>query len=1800
MAEEKKLPETEVSAQTASVGNGTEGAQASAALGNENPTELELAERLKAAEGSIDRHNEDVRARKTEQEKNREKAEIENKNRIEQEERAREERAKQARLVAEQKLAAYEYAHNYRKKLKKDKERAKSQAKIRQEEERAAAKEKAREAEALEIEKALAEERADAEARNERVTALLELIKNGAQANEQTPSAEIPAAAEEAPAVAEPAADTPAEEPVADAADRTEAEDDAPAEQAAPVTDSEQTSDDDDGMFVLDFVNEGEEDDGVLVLDDAEKLAKVKTEGEPRAQKLKVAKAPEAKKPEQPKRPAEKTEPMIKRPTPERAAPEKIPPLDVEDDIVALIKALGRTVEDKKALKKYLKKSKRAVAHFLDGIARTEKYIGKCADENSLPELTVDTVVKQGKIVEIRCDNVSTCARLGETKYTDKCAQALSEDIEDYNSRVASFNSLTGEHLTRVSAFLPEHLANGTGRALIPKLAYRDNYIEIDVDESGAPVKDSGNVTTVIVAPPFTSRDILGEIAVDSKGEASSYYKKAEKARRRFDTELSRIRKQIIKTDAAADANRDKEKDALEARESAVRLLNGRYPKSSRKEAKYQKKLSSINNKYGKTVLRARRERAEQSYEQKSLRMLVECFAIEREKVVTFADLISEIRVAAKSGSLAAAKRDFVEEMRAYNARSEEISEIIGKPLSLISGALADSIARGGAVAPIPKMACRRELIETVGDKSRIIGDRIKTRAGDAPLTARHDSGENLFDKDKSLEERALLREQIMVKALDEKSKTVEDRRGYKKYLKKSKYTVKKLKRTLRQTDKAIFKAVDNSGVIVALVENIRILGKLVWARCINLETAVRVGARTGKLRDRLYEEIEKYNSRALDYQKVSGKKLTRVSAFLPENISNDTGEAVVPSLSYRETYIEAYPLDNRAADTNSEYGRRGAGLYLPLDYKYRRITENNTVEVTEIAPPVFAEDEIDRTVVDTRAEFRSTRWQAFRAEWKLGRALKRVERRQRRNKRRAKRFDKKLARLNKRYDSSLFKMESLVPELQRQSPEYRAKLDRAAEKYKRATVKLRYKRVKRAIERYGMKLAAEEFVIRRERVAVLARKLLNFRTYERPSPINDARNDLINEIRDYNRHARDFSAIIGEPITEISASIADDILRNGKSYPLPKMLLCREIIETVGERARVVGDKYRFGMPVQINAQGIPVMTGTNIVVENVGSAQVGLRSDGTPVIGATDTGLPYAGAPDKTLTAAARRNPAAQRTATFSTNAPLSDPLDALDSDTETVVAGEVGELDRYIGGAVKSKSYSVYDWHDLIRYKRRSRKAKRRIVDVVKAHNSALRNCEKIDVKMGERVQNLATGEVVRLIEDRDATALKMEELKTERENIISSIAVAKAERNRRERRELERELENIDGRLGIVGRALFSAERAVERAEDRIDAAREERDGVHSIYNLLYLRKAAALGRVIELECMDLYAAAKIRAGFFAKLVLLIRGCGFNPRKKAKKRLSKDIDKYNEFVMNDPAERGFSSISIMLPEEIAAREDTGRDLIPDLVFKERFTEESRALRGGRLEAIPSRDFSDALDDFEEITGRRDYKQCMSRLDRISRDIDRAKRGVSNDARTSREELEDIREKKQRLTAKYDRAVLRISRRTHGTVEYQRKMRKKLNRYRKKMLKLNRKERTPRINVKKWVRNYRGYNDQGLMYGLSGRVRIGSIIALALERERLISACKVLLLVRDADVSERRKRKYRGKARKQLIDAMVKYNRAADECSARIREKLWRAPSSLPTTVLREGVVPNIPRVMCSVQTFEALGDSRNPID
>ena len=1785
--------------------------------------------------------------------------------------------AKQARIVAEQKLAAYEYAHNYRKKLEKDKERRMTAAKLRREEERAAAAEREREEEERRISDALAEERLDAQRRNERVSDLLQKAKDAAEA--QAPDDEVRDDA---------VSDTPAEKDESAAPENSidenkedigsDAIDDADDGMEISFGDEEEPEDTEDEPIVnithsddedyaldlgdLDDLCREVPDDDFITVDDADALAEKIIPEEPvedtekEAPVTKKKSAPAAAKQEE--KPAPAVEPVAEAPTARPVAPAPAPvpksepekkqapvqneepeeiaepetaveeepieepieepveeletceapescesaevePHVVEDDIVTLIKEEGKTVLDKSAFKKYLKRSNRAIKMFLSEIKKLEKELVATTDDARISEITVEIISRCASITEIRCDNVSVAARLDFKKDAQLLAEELYCDIERYNSKAAMFTALTGEQLTRISAFLPERLADRTGRAVIPKLAYSEKYIEVELDERGAPILADDGIATAIVSAPITASSTLGELYIGAEAKSSVYLKKAERTKKRLEAEAAVLERELRRNSAAWSENSSEERTATEKRENAIKSINLKYDNGASKRKKYTKKLDAINSKYEKAILKLRKEQKEGDYASTEKAITASLLAIEREKTIVDMLLVAGLHRTVKSKQLSAMKSEFVQQLRTYNASAERAALTLETPVTQHSSTLADEAAEKGKRKDLPKIARRRELIETVGENSRVIGDRIKSKdVGTIP--ARHTLiNGNIFDKDKTLEERALLRENVMLDALRGASESVNGKRSYKKYCKLAKKTYKKLRRGLRQTKKAIFRALEKDGVVTSLVETLRIQSKIVELEKLNLTTALKRRVRTRKLEDRFYNAIAEYNNRALDYEHISGVKLIRNSLFLPEEMVSGEAKSDVATLSYKETYFEVYPKNNEGAKNDVAPAIRRPDAYIPVDYKYRRITENRTVEVTEIAPPVTAEERLDKMVADTRRELRRTTWQTMLAFMHLSRRLRKIVRRKKRIMRKSKRFDKRLAKLNKNYDTALFQLESLVPEQRREGPTYKEKLAKISDKYETKLAKLRYVRAQAAIERRIMKLSAEELSVRREKVAVFERRLSNVRAYGRPLPIRNAKFDLVQSIREYNSHAKEFSEIIGEPIVQVNPGIVEDIIRSGKVYKLPKMVMCREIIESYGDNKRIIGDRYRYGMPVVINAQGLAVMTGTNFLVPGMGSPHVGLRSDGQPIIGITDTGLPYAGAPDRTLTAKARINPTSaikEPMLAYMNSEDLEDNEKVISSEMETAVSGEIDELDKFIGGAVKAKSMAVSNWREYRRYVRRSRRIRRALLKIAKENRAAIKKGIRYLAGL-ERNLNAVTEskKAVKIKTKLEAVVTEIETHESNKAKMLEELKSYRGASTKKERRAIENKLDVLEYMLEDCVKKYHSCKRDMDSIDAEGESVERAIERLESVLSGLYVRLLSVKGRIVELGSMDLYAASKIEISGIRRLFLAFSIVGANPKRKMYNRLFAAIDDYNDYILEDKDGRGFTAISVMLPDAIAERTDS--ETVPDLIFRERFMESDDVDGGAKITKMDLPTLRAGVPAGEPIASNSDFKLYEKAYARAVREIESKKRGIESEMRRLQDRLDDIRRRKLRAGTRYQRAIERISRKTRSVADYQRKMRRRLNRYRRRMYLLDKRERTPKISVKRWIKHYNGYNDKGLIYGLAGRIRKDSVVMLSLERERLMLAAGMLS---DAIKStSRHARDFRAEAKRQLVMAMVKYNRAAEECSNRINEPISKVNTDLPSMIIKLGEVPEIPEVVCATALCEAVGEGRREV-
>ncbi|MBQ8584017.1 MAG: hypothetical protein IJ488_05345 [Clostridia bacterium] len=1617
-----------------------------------------------------------------------------------------------------------------------------------------------------------------------------------------------------------------------------------------------------------------------------------------------------------------------------RAAPEsceceepeaELPPLNIDDDIVAKILEEGRLTENKKQLKKYISHSDKAAKSFARDIKKRDRLLDKKTDENATPEALVGIIGTYSKILTIRADNLSVAARIKSTKTVNKASSELSEAIEDYNSRVGAYKLLTGESLTRLSSFLPEHLAGGTGRAVIPRLYYRDSYVELPVDESGAPINENDRVATEVINPPSTALEALGGLECNSKSDVSTLVKRGSAADSRLVSVRKKNEKTVERNTVDIERSLESEERIISSRDSAVKALNAKYSEEKRSGKKYKKKLRKIDKKYGKALRAVRKERAALGLESKNARLTAECFAIERERVILNSKLLAEVRAFASDKAKTGVKRELVSSLMSFDKCAKTCSDVFDKPFSAVSVTVADEVA-DGKLRSFPKIACRKELCEVVGDEIRVVGDRLKARELDVDIKPPKAAETNSFDDEDPLQNGAYVREGLLLKELAIRGETVTDRKGFKKFKKHAKNTVKLLEKTVKQSDKAIFRAHGKNDAEFAIAENIRVRGKLLEARKMILVIAKRVGIKVDKEQDALYTGIEAYNNRVIDYRSVTGQKFRRISAFLPENVMKDGQETDIPEVSYSEHYLEAFAKDSETMKGYTDPYGKSAG-FVPVAYPNRRYTENPTVMTTVINPPYSASEKIELDSVDTRGEYRSTRRRDYFILRRLDRAERRLERRKKKNNRRAARFEKKLLRLNTKQDKAVFALESIVPESERETPEYRKRLLAATRKQRRALLKLKYRRSGAALSRIAMQIEAEELVIYRERVAVYAKKLHNVRGYGKPAVISTAKENLLKAIREYNRRAAEFSVTAREPIARISTEIIDSIVREGKVYTFPRLLLCREIIENVAGDRRSIGDKYRYGMPYSVNARGVGVKTGTNFIAMGLGSSLVTVGPDLEPVFGSVSSDFKYIGVPDPKLGREARRAPGdLDKLAREEADKVKEDTVDIEDGVSSYTVAPasfEVGDIEDTVTDALDVKSRSVSTPRELAYLLRKSKKAERALLRIVKreehkiraledkpldgikgrlrhaiAHDSAARHyarshklaeilpeCYGTDGELyaltdalgsalshhdystvNEAVYKLS--ELLSAPEHRlvDMSMLRYEELVAEFTPLHGEVSELcelymskKRPRYSKFEKKLDKKLKKYDRylsanltayALGIwseqypelaeqhersivhlealisaVTEALESDKRIV--AEETVGEVRRALD--ESAAHIIECRvdKLSAIGSLVNVRRMNLFAAAKIEIGFGSALRLALGGHGFRPKSRARLRLSEIIGVYNREVGSLDKYLGdekLSLISPLLPEEVASRSESAA--IPELISCEKFTEAfyrngellSRLLERsatyrsgadcgfveGDINRLESRGTQLTLSADARLSSKRDYRRFKKRYLSLRTSYDRQLSALDEAIDAAVDALDRIRDKKIRKTERYNRRVLRTTEKVKRIDKCQRKLSRVLLKYRRQIAKLDKRA----LAVSILSRIHKGKSvitdELGVARGYEGIIRCGAAERANLERRRLILACHFLRALAER-ASERHRLAFISDAKGELAFAMAHYNRSVRVTAQELCESgLLEVSGSLvvdvmDTGLLMEDIEASIPEISYLRTLAEYLGEDMRPI-
>lgn len=742
----------------------------------------DISDKLKAAAGNINRVNADAEARKAAKEQLQKQAAEEAKARREEAKKKRQEEEKQSKMVAEQKLAAFHYAENYRKKLLKDKEKMMSAAKLRELAARQEAEAAAREEKAKEISAVREREFEEAKKRSERATALLNRVTKCAvvdadgnvrmvnRAELATAEAEAPAAMPESAApVAEPEKVIEAEAPSIEVnIDKkapnftTEPEipvylDEKSREEAAARRVEQflegEMMDTRDGKFILNVEDDTmkveltEQDDPAIApgvprspldslnaelyesavrraqmadilrdstareraeqerilgmerdlygrqldelrhhrdeMNDAYARRLDDLESEIAAYKKAIEDLTGIKVPSPVVEAEPEPEHVEEEPVEEDETPE-YPPVLVKNSVVLEIKDMAAAVDSKKKLKKLLKKANKAIKSFYKSIKMKREGV-LASTELSQARGVLALVQVYTDLLHVRCDTLSACVRMNAKKPARRYSNALYSEIDGYNNTIGIFAKCTGEDLTRMSAFLPEHLLAGTGSAVIPAHEDRMRYIELFAN----PPKNTGDPLTFVFPK-------LKEMANGA-------------------------------TVSAVPVTLEEQRG--ENRVSIINPINGPISAESVylttvEGSKAYKKYVKSCNKMTKKLYKAIRK-IEKAAKKRSLGKgeIINIFNIEKEILLVAYHRLRNSLAAGDMKAVITAKRYLIEKMREYNSRVGQCEGAVEIELTRFGTAVADSIIQSGRVPEVPKLATCTELFETVGTYTRLVGE---------------------------------------------------------------------------------------------------------------------------------------------------------------------------------------------------------------------------------------------------------------------------------------------------------------------------------------------------------------------------------------------------------------------------------------------------------------------------------------------------------------------------------------------------------------------------------------------------------------------------------------------------------------------------------------------------------------------------------------------------------------------------------------------------------------------------------------------------------------------------------------------------------------------------------------------------------------------------------------------------------------------------------------------------------------------------------------------------------------------
>lgn len=948
--------------------------------------------------------------------------------------------------------------------------------------------------------------------------------------------------------------------------------------------------------------------------------------------------------------------------------------LIIHDEVVDAIKAEGEKLKiSDPNLKVYLKHSKEAVKSFESALKIGQRAMESNRDDREVPVILAGIMKICGKILEIKCNNLENIVRIKAHEYIKEARTALHLEIDRYNDYVITYASITGEQLTRLSTLLPESIASGKSLAVVPVLSYKESYVSLDPDaEKTADEK----VTTTVITPLINADNLICDIRVPSgKGGCRAYARRMKRATKKIQKECTKLNKLISET-----------KSLRTRYENELLALEKRTPIVDRATKEYKDKVFEINIKYGQLLSGIQTVKTQNAFARTRVRQAVDRFAFEREKLVIAYEYLRNVYRVGNYSQRKMAEKFFVDATLSYNKCAELCSKATGTAFDKIPLTMVELACRGKEEIEFPVIAYKRELVETVGTESRFISMVVKEDI--LPNEEAYaDSREKILEKhgtlkntsvlsdESAMEDRASAIAKIIIDSLKESADMVVTADEFEQFKIRSDKALKYFKKSLRATEKAISKAFDENGVVTALVENLRVIANIIEVRRINISVAMRI-KRTDVARSNskaLYKNIELYNGRAIDYTSIVGEQFSRITTATSKELMNSAENIKVPIITYKDNYIEVFPKDPLKDSTFEKPKLWRAGVYTPLLMHHFRLTENRAVETTVINSPFVFDvmtDEMPATSwwhpigfwqhLFVWAQPIVAWWHRISTNieiWFVDESLifskSGLRGRQRRNERKKTRYERKIKRLNDEHNKKILDLETIVHESDRQSESYQKKIYKINTKFNRKIYRLKMRWMRECPGRNEARLLLERLVLERERLAGINKVLIKYRNYGR---ITFTRNILgkykrrfVEAISAHNATAKKLAEIVGVKFAEVSTSVADEIIRNGKMIKFPEIVCCREVIETVDGHNRTVGDRWHgYGLytgtsgseagkanaPIMsVGAMGYATDMGVPFLKADFdGMSIMGMTPGGVPLIGFNQTGetsIPFTGTP-------------------------------------------------------------------------------------------------------------------------------------------------------------------------------------------------------------------------------------------------------------------------------------------------------------------------------------------------------------------------------------------------------------------------------------------------------------------------------------------------------------------------------------------------------------------------------------------